>query len=215
MMRFCTKCQGEHPVEFFNNDRSRPDGKYPQCKTCSRAATTRVYQQDHERRLEKNRAWKAENAERHKQINLAYQKAHPEKSRAATGRWRSANPEKARQWAAENPTKVREISRKWAAANREKIRVTERLYIENNRGKIRAKIARRRAALLNATPSWVDHEILAFIYSECPTGWHVDHIYPLRGRNSCGLHVPHNLQYLSASANSAKSNKVPAVQEAW
>lgn len=219
MMRVCTKCREEHPVEFFNKDRTQPDGLYRWCKTCSRAACKRVYRKYHDRHVEMKRAWKAANPERHSQINKAYREADPdkyrEKCREHTSRWRAAHPEKAREWAAENPEKVKEITRKWKAANREKILVTERLYIENNRGSVRAKNARRRAYKSQATPSWVDHELMAFIYSECPPGWHVDHIYPLKGRNSCGLHVLNNLQYLPAPINSSKSNKAPVVQEAW
>ena len=65
----------------------------------------------------------------------------------------------------------------------------------------------RKAKKLNATPNWVDKEKIKIIYKECPKGYHVDHIIPLQGVLVSGLHIPENLQYLSASVNIAKKNK--------
>ena len=64
-----------------------------------------------------------------------------------------------------------------------------------------------------ATPPWVNMNEIREIYRNCPKGYHVDHIIPLRGimpdgSPTSGLHVPWNLQYLPALENRKKSNKV-------
>lgn len=79
---------------------------------------------------------------------------------------------------------------------------------------------RRRAAKLNACPSWVDHKEIHKIYRrraelarETGQEWHVDHIIPLQGEKVSGLHVPWNLQIITAHENLSKSNKMPPSHE--
>ncbi|MBF3054122.1 hypothetical protein HKW90_06935 [Pseudomonas aeruginosa] len=78
----------------------------------------------------------------------------------------------------------------------------------------RAESGSRRAAELQATPTWADSAAIRAVYAkaqalEQATGvrHEVDHIIPLRGRNVCGLHIPANLQVLQASDNRKKSNR--------
>lgn len=70
--------------------------------------------------------------------------------------------------------------------------------------------AKRRAEEKQAIPPWANLNKIKEIYDNCPKGYHVDHIFPLNGENSCGLHVENNLQYLTAEDNMKKGNKMPA-----
>lgn len=79
---------------------------------------------------------------------------------------------------------------------------------------IRARRAERRAGLVNATPWWADRDAMARQYAlaELMTRllgepYEVDHIVPLNSPRVSGLHVPANLQVLSARENLLKSNK--------
>ena len=72
---------------------------------------------------------------------------------------------------------------------------------------INALNANYRAAKLQRTVGWTDHKAIKEFYANCPKGYHVDHIVPLKGTNISGLHVLNNLQYLSAKENLIKGNK--------
>ena len=95
-------------------------------------------------------------------------------------------------------------------ANRDRIRDSISQYKSNNSGKVNALTAKRRAAKLERTPVWADHLVISMIYEDCPAGHQVDHIYPLQGDTVSGLHVPWNLQYLTASENASKGNRYVA-----
>lgn len=94
----------------------------------------------------------------------------------------------------------------------------ESRWSKNNPDKVNAKIARRKAAQINATPSWLTAEQIQQIrvfYTlalektrETGIKHSVDHIVPLRGQQVNGLHVPWNLQVMESKENSRKGNKI-------
>jgi len=73
--------------------------------------------------------------------------------------------------------------------------------------------ALRRSAEVRATPAWADLAKIESIYlaalnksRETGIKYSVDHIYPLRGKTVCGLHVPDNLQVITLRENCSKQN---------
>jgi hypothetical protein len=101
--------------------------------------------------------------------------------------------------------------------NLERYRERERIWRQNNPAKVKAKKIRHRTALGEATPGWLTDnqwDEMNEFYKEAQklteaTGkvHHVDHVVPIQGKRVCGLHVPWNLQVLTATENLSKGNK--------
>jgi hypothetical protein len=108
---------------------------------------------------------------------------------------------------------------KWRDGNRDKLQARDRRRYEGSYGLLIFNNKRRLEVLRKATPVWLTEEHkrqMAEIYKAAAhmteiTGVEhaVDHIWPLRGRHSCGLHVPWNLQVVPANWNKRKQNKEP------
>ena len=112
-----------------------------------------------------------------------------------------------RRYRAKNVEKCRARTNVWRQENAEYCRKRSRLYSKENRPYFRAQMALRKARLLQATPKWADLKAIEVIYQQCPPGFHVDHIIPLLNPKVCGLHVPWNLQHLTATENLSKGNR--------
>ena len=130
----------------------------------------------------------------------------------------------------EDPEKARRHASKYATRHREKLAALARLERATEppekrtarlqRAKEKAREWRRanprhhlaltnahKARIKQSTPPWADRSKIVEVYKQCPPGYQVDHIIPLRGQLVSGLHVHENLQYLPPKENRAKSNK--------
>jgi hypothetical protein len=103
-------------------------------------------------------------------------------------------------WYVRNQTRAAKNSANWAS---------------NNLHKKRSYTAKRRAAILKATPVWVDLNAIQEIYKQADLlskeyndKYEVDHIVPLQGKNVSGLHVQWNLQIMHRSDNRSKGNRI-------
>tara|TARA_Y100000310_G_scaffold163786_1_gene163573 strand:+ start:167 stop:637 length:471 start_codon:yes stop_codon:yes gene_type:complete len=112
-----------------------------------------------------------------------------------------------------NRCRVLERTRKWQKKYTEKRKVDMHTWYLRNKSSVLASTAKRKAAKLLRTPVWSDLEKIRKIYLNCPSGYHVDHIIPLQGRLVSGLHVPENLQYLTAFENCSKNNRFDPIEQ--
>lgn len=191
-MRICRKCGIKKSLNEFHKDKKATEGHSQRCKECARRHTREWNAMNREKKRRTNRAWDAENIDRVRSYTEEYRTQKKD-------RYKTLERERAKK----NSAQIVEKVRRWRAAH----------PVRNSIQK-RRDAANRRARLKMAYPSWADKEKIAAIYAEADritreTGipHEVDHIFPLAGRLSCGLHVHQNLQILTASQNRKKSYK--------
>ena len=163
-------------------------------------------------------AWRADNPERHKANRDAWALANPDRKRENARAWADANREKEkirqRKRYEVDPDAWNAATYAWREANPDKFKSSKSNWAKSNRSKMNAWTARYRAAKLQATPAWANHQEIGHIYEEAQqvseeTGiaHHVDHIVPLISDIVCGLHCEANLQILPGAENCSKANR--------
>jgi len=168
---------------------------------CSERCQQNKWRKDNkERVLKTKKEYKEKNIDKWKKYHSKYYQDNKEKLLSKNKEYRLQNLDIIKE-------QNRLNSRKYYLNNIEYCKNYQKQWRENNPEKNRLKEANRRARKLQATPSWANMEKIKEIYLNCPKGYHVDHIIPLKGNTVCGLHVENNLQYLKATENIRKGNK--------
>lgn len=118
--------------------------------------------------------------------------------------------------------KERELTKEYNTKAFAKIKKDAEERLLNQKANATRLSHKRRAAKLDATPSWygeLDDFVFVQAYELCRLRehstdfkWHVDHMVPLQAKNVCGLHVWNNFQCLPQYLNSQKRNKTLFIQ---
>ena len=150
--------------------------------------------------------WAKDNAERRYKLNKDWRNENPEAFRAAQIRWESKNLDK-----------LKIIHNRFRINNPKAQAIASAKYSKAHPDKCVYNVVKRKAAKLKRTPAWLtaaDYDRIAAMYTEAArltreTGvvHHVDHYVPLQGKAVSGLHVPDNLQVITASENLKKHSK--------
>ncbi len=169
------------------------------------------------------KAWRENNKEK---INLARKNSrasNPEKLKLQAHQWYLKRKEsgKLKSWRDNNRQKINEWSKEWTQKNPLKVKEINRKKKLKRPEIYRAAVRMYQMKKVHATPPWAKELMREFskaIYAKAKelsdsTGvlHHVDHIFPIRGKNCSGLHVPWNLQILTEKENVSKSNKLPEI----
>jgi 5-methylcytosine-specific restriction endonuclease McrA len=195
-MRTCTnpKCKRANPQELteFCKDKTRKSGLFPHCKSCVKDYKFNYY---------------LKNKEKLDTIHMEYYK----KNRETVATQKAVHHIK-------NRSKILIQQAIYRLKNKETIAIKVSAWQKTNPGKVNAISAKRHAKKLRATPPWLtkeQREEIQDLYIEASKrtketrlSHHVDHIVPLQGESVSGLHVPWNLQILTAKENLSKKNKI-------
>jgi hypothetical protein len=190
-MKNCKSCNIIKNKEYFSFHTGYKNNLHSRCKECVEKKRKEIYLNSKKEYLDKCRTYYKNNKEK----ILIQSKIRHERNK-------------------KNKADKLALNR---IKNPETYTARQKIYYNNNIGLYNAKDAKRRAAKLQRTPKWLTKKQLKeikIIYMVCRwlNAWkmekfHVDHIVPLQGENSSGLHVPWNLQILTAKENFIKGNK--------
>lgn len=189
--KICSKCKDSLNLTDFSKNKSMKDGLCNQCKSCSKARGNTYYYSDPDRESERKKAYRLQNSEYVKSLESDYR--------------------------SRNRDRIREGYRNWYTKNSKYTNFKNKLWRNANRDLSRSYSAKRRSLKLQAYPPWIseidkmqieDLYTLAKMRSEVMgKEYHIDHVHPINHHLVCGLHIPGNLQILTAEQNLSKSNK--------
>ena len=180
-LKHCWDCKETKPTICYSKQTRSKDGLQSRCKDCDK------------KYREANKASKFD-------YNKKYYYSNQEKLRLASLKYYNNNKEKRLCY-----------NREYQSINKDEIYRKRKNYFK-------IKAAERRALKLKATPEWltkehkeqikIEYELAAWCSLVMKENYEVDHIIPLKGKTVCGLHVPWNLQVITAKDNKVKNNRI-------
>ena len=222
-MKTCKKCNIEKSLNLFYKAPSNKDGYNKVCADCVKERINKYrlnnidvitekkakyYQKNSIRLNAKSKAWYEDNKEHALQLAKKWQQDNPKKRTEIQKKYYlNGGKEKKIEWKKNNIAKVRKYYIEYRVNNLNDIRRNANKYGKANPKKSLHNVRLRQMQKLNATPLWANLDKIKEMYKNCPKGIHVDHIIPIKGKLVCGLHIIHNLQYLTAFDNLSKGNK--------
>lgn len=194
-MKRCPDCERTLPPTEFTSDKRKKDGLCVYCRVCMSARNKAYRDKDRDGWRERCKAYREANREKLNAYASAQYYKHKEQKNAKTREYYQRKREELiayqLKYRTENPERLAEYRR-------------ER-YPEIRENAIHNAKVRKRMLAHRMFPQ--EKKALIEFYRNCPEGYHVDHIVPLKNPLVSGLHVLANLQYLPAVENLKKRNK--------
>lgn len=197
----CGMCSQTKSLEEFYKDIRGLHGRTARCCLCVNKI---------------NRQWNEKNKDRKQELSRVHYRDNREKRTSQIKEWSIKNRESINKrmkhlraiMPSDRKEKVLVKKKEYRIKSADKIKRYRKKYNKEKPWVSRQGAAKRRSAKIQRTPKWANLSAIKEFYKNCPKGFVVDHIIPLRGKTVSGLHVEYNLQYLTSEENSRKSNKV-------
>jgi hypothetical protein len=170
------------------------------CMACRKANNLKHYPKNKEKISKRHKNYRKVNKEILLEREEKYRKTHKLQIKESNRKYNSKNK-------VIRAKKLKEYNVK----NAEKIKLIQLNYRKSNIDKVKFWASNYRARKRKSLPLWANLDNIKEFYKNCPNGYEVDHVVPLKGFNRegvhvvCGLHVENNLQYLTPQENRSKN----------
>ena len=215
----CSKCKEVKSIGEFNSHKTSASGYDYKCKVC-KARYNKKYSQDNDSILKaKKKIFRKKNRESILEYNTQWRQENPNYTKEHYKKNKKRIDAKQSIYRKTNLNAERARTLKYYHDNRDAIRIKKVIYRKERSHVIYACCAKRRAAKIQRSVLWADHNKIKNVYFDCrelnlaakaagcSESFVVDHIIPLQGKLVSGLHVKNNLQIITNSENLSKSNK--------